>query len=773
MENVCMSPELLVESTKLVGFSKSSDASLLTYSVKTHFKEQVKDTIDVFVHDPDTMTNKQITRNDIGVKSLQPEILSNFLKGGAVADQVTFIRNGKLCGTLLSGGESYIVSDQPISIDSYHIFKRRDDRMFAILQMEVYAGKTPAETASIDAQPAGTSGVLYDKLMIRHWDQWNPYGKRNHLFLCALTVDADGLIHTDNASMIDLMFELETDCPGKNPGLGNEEYSVSADGNYLSMACRSTQPGKSAQKMDVAWTTDVPIVLVDLTAAMNRSNSCPAAVPLQKISSDEHKGYNSAPVFSPDSRKVAWLSMPREKYEADRNVIKVYDIESGVMKTLTEDIDLSFASIEFECPPSDASVSSPVIFTDYTIYVNAQHRGIYQTFRLKMTAECALTSLEIANGDDSRVQPIFVPVHSAAKRADTMFFGGKATGYVYFLESSLTHPFELKRIVTCSDSGSSVFSPFNPAAMQHNARISMSRPSGPCFQEIYCASPQFSNGDVVMPEVHNHYFTGANGDAVQCWYLPPVLNGSSEVPATQPAGSVPLLVVIHGGPQVAFMNLWNARWNIGTMAARGFGVLAVNYHGSSGFGQKFTDSIRKDWGGAPYEDIMTGLDYILKEHAYLDTHNVAALGGSYGGYMVNWINGHTDRFKCLVCHAGIFSLRNQYFNTEELFFPEWEFGTPWENPQEYLKQSPDSFVQNWKTPCLVIHGGKDFRVCETEGISCFTALQRKGIDSKFLYFPDENHWILKPLNSLKWYNTVFSWLDSYLRPTGADVVVKK
>ena len=242
-----------------------------------------------------------------------------------------------------------------------------------------------------------------------------------------------------------------------------------------------------------------------------------------------------------------------------------------------------------------------------------------------------------------------------------------------------------------------------------------------------------------------------------------MLNGQSAVPDAQPAGSVPLLVVIHGGPQVALMNMWNARWNVGAMAARGFGVLAVNYHGSSGFGQKFCDSIRRDWGGAPYEDIMLGLDFILKAYPYLDTTRVAAAGGSYGGYMVNWINGHTDRFKCLIYHAGPFSLKNMFFHTEELFFSQWEFGLPWETPEVYDKNSPDNFVQNWKTPCLVIHGGKDFRVCETEGIATFTALQRKGIPSQFLYFPDENHWILKPLNSLKWYNSFFAWLDIYLK----------
>jgi len=190
----------------------------------------------------------------------------------------------------------------------------------------------------------------------------------------------------------------------------------------------------------------------------------------------------------------------------------------------------------------------------------------------------------------------------------------------------------------------------------------------------------------------------------------------------------------------------------------------IDFHGSTGYGQAFTDAISGDWGGAPYEDLMKGLDAALVKYPFLDGSRVGALGASYGGYMITWIAGQTNRFKALVCHDGNLDERMAYFDTEELWFPEWEHGgTPWDNPAGYTKHNPIEFAKNWKTPMLVIHGGKDYRVVATQGMSTFTLLQRKGIPSKFLYFPDENHWVLKPANSIQWHDTVLAWLDSWLK----------
>ena len=257
-------------------------------------------------------------------------------------------------------------------------------------------------------------------------------------------------------------------------------------------------------------------------------------------------------------------------------------------------------------------------------------------------------------------------------------------------------------------------------------------------------------------------FTGAKGDTVYAYLVKPAGFDPKRT------AKVPVAVLIHGGPQGSFGDHFHYRWNPEVFAGHGYAAVVIDFHGSTGYGQAFTDAINGDWGGAPYDDIMAGIDAALKKYPFLDGTRMAAAGASYGGFMINWINGKTDRFKALVCHDGNLDEQAAYFDTEELWFPEWEHGgTPWANPAGYAKANPIDLVANWKTPTLVIHGGKDFRVVDTQGLSTFTALQRKGIPSRLLYFPDENHWVLKPQNSRRWHNEVLAWLDRYTLGTGS------
>jgi len=264
---------------------------------------------------------------------------------------------------------------------------------------------------------------------------------------------------------------------------------------------------------------------------------------------------------------------------------------------------------------------------------------------------------------------------------------------------------------------------------------------------------------VKMVEPEEFWFVGAEGQQVQAWLLKPF--------GFTPGEKYPVAFVIHGGPQGATEDTFHYRWNLQAFAGAGYGVIAVNFHGSTGFGQDFTDSISGDWGGKPFQDLMMGLDYALVNYPWLDANRMAALGASFGGWMVNWINGHTDRFKCLVNHDGGFDEFVSYFTTDELWFPEWDFkGTPWENPGLYDKFSNSRYVANWKTPTLVIHGARDYRLIDGEGIATFTALQRRGIPSRLLYLPNENHWVLNPKTSILWHETVLSWLDEWLGNVG-------
>ena len=260
----------------------------------------------------------------------------------------------------------------------------------------------------------------------------------------------------------------------------------------------------------------------------------------------------------------------------------------------------------------------------------------------------------------------------------------------------------------------------------------------------------------VMSRPEEFWFKGAMDERVHGWILKPV--------DFQEGRKYPVAFLVHGGPQGSWEDHFHYRWNPQAYAGAGYVAISINFHGSTGFGQAFTDSISKSWGGAPYEDLMKGLDHAVATYPFIDASRMGALGASYGGYMINWIAGHTDRFKCLVSHDGEFDTRTSYYTTEELWFPEWEQGgLPWEPGTTYDRWSPALFVQNWKTPMLVVHGARDYRLPETEGFSAFTALQRKGVPSKLLYFPDENHWVLKAKNSILWHDTVIGWLDQWLK----------
>ncbi|HEY9401987.1 MAG TPA: S9 family peptidase, partial [Pyrinomonadaceae bacterium] len=253
---------------------------------------------------------------------------------------------------------------------------------------------------------------------------------------------------------------------------------------------------------------------------------------------------------------------------------------------------------------------------------------------------------------------------------------------------------------------------------------------------------------------------GGGGTKVSGWLIKP---------ANFSAGKkYPLVVLIHGGPQGAWNDAWSYRWNPQIFASAGYMVFMPNPRGSTGFGQQFTDEISGDWAGKVYTDIMNGVAQVASRPD-VDRERVGAAGGSYGGYMVNWILGHNDdprvRFKALVSHAGVFNLVSMYGVTEELWFPEWEFkGTPWDNPELYTRWSPHLHAKNFKTPTLVTHGEIDFRVPIDQGLQLFTALQKQNVESKLVYFPDEGHWILKPANSEHWYSSVLAWLGKHLQP---------
>jgi dipeptidyl aminopeptidase/acylaminoacyl peptidase len=305
--------------------------------------------------------------------------------------------------------------------------------------------------------------------------------------------------------------------------------------------------------------------------------------------------------------------------------------------------------------------------------------------------------------------------------------------------------------------------------LTHNGRTMVyTQQSGIAPVEIYRASS--SGGEPValthlndqvlvdhqLTPLEEFWVDGAEGAKVHSFMIRP--------PDFTPGKKYPVLMLIHGGPQGFWGHAWTYRWNAQVFAAAGYVVVMPNPRGSSGYGQKFVDEINNDWGGRAFDDIMAVADHIVSDVAFADASRMTAAGGSYGGYMIDWILGHTQRFKALITHDGVYNLTSEFGATEELWFPMWEYGgTPWEKPENYAKWSPSNFVQEFHTPTLVIHGEQDFRVPVNQGLELFTALQLQKVPSKLLLFPDEGHWVLKPQNSVLWYKTFIDWMDSWVK----------
>jgi dipeptidyl aminopeptidase/acylaminoacyl peptidase len=420
---------------------------------------------------------------------------------------------------------------------------------------------------------------------------------------------------------------------------------------------------------------------------------------------------DSTPLYSPDGNWIAYRAQKRPGYESDRFRLMLYDRKTGERKNRSEDFDQWIGTYTW------AADSRRIFFSSET------------------QGEAPIYALTLAGGKPREIRRGFfddlVFTHSGDK--------------LLFTQMSLAAPNEIGL--------SSVF-------VECGKKEPSAEATAPCEVDAKgSALTQLNDSllsQVSMSPLESFWFEGAHGDKVQGFLVKP--------PNFDPAKKYPLKFIVHGGPEVPMGDMWSYRWNAQLFAASGYVVIMTNFHGSPGYGQKFIDSINGDWGGAPFEDLMKGLDYAEKTYPFIDKDRECAMGASYGGYMTNWILGHTDRFKCIVTHDGMFNTFSAWGTTEELWFNNWEFGgTPYSNHDVYNKWSPRNSAKNFKTPTLVVHGQLDYRLDVSEGFQLFTTLQVMGVPSKMLYFPDEGHWVLKPQNSQLWYKTVGDWVDQWTK----------
>jgi dipeptidyl aminopeptidase/acylaminoacyl peptidase len=422
---------------------------------------------------------------------------------------------------------------------------------------------------------------------------------------------------------------------------------------------------------------------------------------------------DSTPLYSPDGRYIAYRAQHRPGYESDRFRLMLYDRKTGEKKDLTEDFDHWVGTFAW-APDSKM------------IYFSAEHKRHSLIYAVATAGNPSRRSLVGGYDDDIAVTPdgktlLFTRM---SFKAPNEIFGADATAEGCPARTG------------------------NVDKGKENCSLAKDWP-------ITHANDQLLS-QISMSDGEPFWFKGSNGDDVEASLVkPPNFDGAKKYPVK---------FLIHGGPQGAWGDDWSYRWNPELFAANGYVVIMINFHGSTGYGQKFIDAINGDWGGAPYEDLMKGLDYAEKTYPFIDKDRECALGASYGGYAINWILGHTNRFKCLVSHDGMFNAESAWGTTEELWFNDWEFkGTPYDNREMYQKWSPHQYAKNFKTPTLVVHGQRDYRLDVSEGFQLFTTLQMEGVPSKMLYFPDEGHWVLKPQNSRLWYQTVNGWVDQWTK----------
>lgn len=549
------------------------------------------------------------------------------------------------------------IANARISPDGKHILFSREVEMEKVLAKDKYADLPKA------------NAHIYTNLNYRHWDTWED-GKYNHVFYADFD-PATGNIGTP----VDIMAGEPFDCP-QMPFGGAEDFIWSPDGSQIIYVCKK----KHGREYAVSTNTDI----YRYTLASQKTENL----------SEGMAGYDVAPQFSSDGKKLLWQSMANDGFEADKNDVIVLDIASGKKSNLTANWDGTVASARFAADGK-------------TIHFLAVAKGTEQLF-----------TVPVAGGT---VKQLTKGQH------DINGFVGQHGQTLVVTRTDMNHAAELFTV---------------------NLKDGAVAPLTQVNSDIY--------GSLKMSKVSERWIKTTDGKDMLAWVIYP--------PDFDPSKKYPTLLYCQGGPQSALSQYYSFRWNFQLMAAQGYIVIAPNRRGMPGHGVKWNADISKDWGGQPIRDYLSAIDDLSKE-SYVDKARLGAVGASYGGYSVFMLAGvHEKRFKSFIAHDGLFDLRSWYGTTEELWFANWDIGAYFDNAnaKSYEQFNPSNFVNKWDAPIMIVQGGIDFRVGIEQGLQAFQAAQLKGIKSKLVYFPEENHWVLGAQNAITWQREFFSWLKETL-----------
>jgi dipeptidyl aminopeptidase/acylaminoacyl peptidase len=634
----------------------SANGKIIAFTITSYNIEDNKGQTDIWLINSDGTKLRPLKNSS--VSESQPRFIP-------ITNEISYIKGGQLWKCDLNGENDIQLTDFYPGVSDVIWSKDGSKILFTSF---VYPECMSEECNKSKDEQAAKNQVnvkVIEELMYRNWDSWRG-NKRSHLF-----------VHQINSkNYIDLTLSSKSDVPPVDLGSSND-YNFSPDGKQVAYTTNKDKV--------IATSTNNDIFIINLSSV--NQNYVPAD---EKISVS--RGNDNQPVYSQDGKFLAFRSMSRAGFEADKYSLILYNITTGQIQNLTEKYDLSVNEILWS-PDSKF------------IYFNASNEINESIYRIDISDGKLEMILEKHSNSNLNISP-----------------DGKT---LYFKQQRSNLPFEI-----------------------FSYEIASKKLSQLTFvnQEIL--------SKIKMSEPETFWSQGAEKVKVQSILVKPPFFDENK--------KYPVIFLIHGGPQGHWSDDFHYRWNPQMFASKGYVVIATNPRGSTGYGQKFTDEISKDWGGKVFIDLMNSLDFAVSNFNFIDSNNLFAAGASYGGYMINWIEGHSKRFNALFCHDGVYNLESMYGTTEELWFPEWEFGgAPWESPEIYKKWSPSNYVQNFKTPMLIAHGGNDFRVPEGQAFELFTALQKMNVPSKLIYFPEENHFVTKPQNSIFWWNTIFNWFDNY------------
>jgi dipeptidyl aminopeptidase/acylaminoacyl peptidase len=575
--------------------------------------------------------------------------------------------------------------------------------------------------------------LIFDHLLYRHWNAFKE-GKRSHIFVVSIAACVGTAAPGCPAGAARDLTPGDYDAPVFSLG-GQDDYAFSPDGLEICYASNHDRNPEASTNNDL-WIVPVNVgadafVRPASGASAGQANNYVAGVLAHtKNITVDNPASDTSPLYSPDGRYIAYRAQQRPGYESDRFDLVLYDRKTGARRQVMVGPDRSVGT--FAWSPDSAKI----------FYVETDDEAQQKGQKMIWSVNFGEGSIQIRDSRTGKLNPgSSIEVNERVTRGYDDDLAVSPDGRtLLFTRMSIASPIEIHKVVLPKK--------IDPYGLPKDEQVT--RLNDTILSQVS------------MSPLESFWFTGAHTDKVQGFLVKP--------PNFDASKKYPVKFLIHGGPQGAWGDDWSYRWNPELFASPtasqplGYVVIMINFHGSTGYGQKFIDAINGDWGGAPYEDLMKGLDYAEQTYPFIDKTRECALGASYGGYAINWILGHTDRFKCLVSHDGMFNAESAWGTTEELWFNNWEFkGTPYENRESYILWSPHQYAKNFKTPTLVIHGQRDYRLDVSEGFQLFTTLQMEGVPSKMLYFPDEGHWVQKPQNSRLWYQTVNDWVDQWTK----------